>query len=180
MKFPTLTKARLVMVALILTFAISGKQVEKLGDSYQIALPVIALGCSVTNGQAWNFFGRYLVQLVLVHGSKYALGDAQINLRPNGNTHGMPSGHSATAALGASNLVHECLGQNPWVKGAVILTAGFVGGSRIESNAHDIWQVMAGILVGWGCDRAFRKASPIARWRQFRGWLKTRLPRSSA
>ena len=172
-----LTKPRMVMAALILTFAISDKQIEKLGDNYQIALPVIALGCALTNGQAVDFFVRYWVQWGIVHGSKELLGTAEINRRPNGKKRGMPSGHSATAAFGASNLVHQCLGQNLFVKGAVILTAGFVGGSRIAAGAHDIWQVMAGILVGWLVDRGFRKTSPMRRAQQAIAWLKARLDR---
>jgi len=168
-------KSRAIFAALILTFAISPKSVEKLGTSYQIALPVIALGCSLTNGQALDFGIRYLAQLAVVQGSKFGLGQSAINQRPNGGSHGMPSGHTATAVFGASNLVHECLAASPWTKGAVLLSAGFVGGSRIEAKAHDIWQVMAGALVGWLGDRAFRKARPGARLRAFWQRLRARL-----
>lgn len=170
--FSQIWKVRAVLAVLILTFAISEKEPEKLGDAYQIALPLIALGCSLTNGQAIDFTLRYVVQLGLVHGPKNALGDAQINHRPNGDLRGMPSGHTATAVLGASNIVHECFTGHPAAKAAVIVTAGFVGGSRIEAEAHNIWQVLAGVLVGWGVDRAFRRRSPLTWVRRFRSRLR--------
>lgn len=157
---------RAILVALVLTFLISGKQVEKLGDSYQIALPIIALGCSVANGQALDYTIRYVVQWAGVHSSKFLLGEAAINQRPNGGYFGMPSGHTATAVFGASYIVHECVGKNPWVKGVTLLTAGFVGGSRIEANAHTIWQVLMGALVGWMGDRTFRRGSPASWFRR--------------
>ncbi len=175
MNLPKTWKTKAVLAALILTFAIGSKDVEKLGDRFQVALPVIALGCSAVNGQFGDFLLRYVIQLGVVHGSKHALGDAPVNIRPNGGGLGMPSGHTATAALGASNLVHECLAGSPWVQGAVILTAGFVGGSRIEAGKHDIWQVLAGALAGWVIDRGFRKTSPrgaLARlFHRVAGWF---------
>jgi len=167
---PLRWKTRAVIAALILTFLVSPKQVERLGDNFQIALPVIALACAATNGRAVDFFARYLVQLGIVHSSKRILGTTAINIRPNGNPGGMPSGHMATATLGASNLVHDCVAGSPWVQGVVILTAGFVGGSRIEVGAHDIWQVLVAALVGWLSDRAFRRVGLLARTRD--GWTR--------
>jgi len=162
-------KVRVTLLALALTLAFSPKTVEKLGDNFQIALPVIALGCSVANGQALDFTVRYFAQWGVVQGSKYALGDAAINRRPNGNSHGMPSGHTATAVFGASNLVTQCIKGNPAVKAIVILSAVFVGESRIYANAHNIWQVLLGALVGWLGDRAFRKRPLRALWRRWWG-----------
>ncbi|MCB1366676.1 MAG: phosphatase PAP2 family protein [Rhodobacteraceae bacterium] len=170
-RIATRWKALAVAGGLALTFAISEKDAERLGDNYQYALPLMALACAVTNGQAQDFMVRYVVQLGLVHGPKNALGDAAINTRPNGNLKGMPSGHTATAVLGASNLVHECIKGSPIVQGAVILSAGYVGASRIEADHHNFWQVLAGALAGWLSDRAFRRLSPL-------GWLKRLLRRT--
>ena len=174
MKIAVIWKARAVMAVLILVFAFGGRDVEKIGDDLQIALPVLALGCALTNGQAVDFLARYAVQLAVVHGSKRGLGEAALNQRPSGKSKGMPSGHMATAALGASNLVYECVAQNPWVKGAVILSAGFVGGTRLEADAHDIWQVMAGVLVGWLVDRAFRKLTLRAMFARLKSKFRQR------
>jgi membrane-associated phospholipid phosphatase len=158
MKITQKWKIRVILVVLILSFALSEKQIERQGDTFQYALPLLALGCSLTNGQAVDFMGRYLVQLALVHGPKNLLGEVAINARPRGGYKGMPSGHTATAVFGASNLVNQCIKKNLLVQGVVILAAVFVGGSRIQSGAHNIWQVLMGALVGWGSDRAFRRA----------------------
>ena len=162
-------KVRGVLFALLLTFAFSEKEIEKLGDSYQIALPVIALGCSVANGQALDYALRYVVQWGVVHTFKQILGTTQINQRPNGNYRGMPSGHTATAVFGASNIVHQCIRKNPAAQVVVLLTAGFVGASRIDAAAHNIWQVLAGAIVGWLGDRAFRRISPLSWARRLAG-----------
>lgn len=169
MKISQKWKVRAILAALALVLVVSPKEVKKLGDNYQIALPVIALGCSIANGQALDFGIRYIAQFTVVQGSKFALGKSAINRRPNGGSHGMPSGHTATAVFGASNLVHRCIGNNPAVKAVVILTAVFVGESRIYANAHNIWQVLIGALVGWLGDRAFRRRSLRAWLRRLRG-----------
>ncbi|NOX73140.1 MAG: phosphatase PAP2 family protein [Alphaproteobacteria bacterium] len=158
MKVTQTWKIRIILVVLVLSFAFSEKQIERLGDTYQYALPLLALGCSLSNGEAVDFLGRYLVQLALVHGPKNLLGETDINARPRGGYKGMPSGHTATAVFGASNLVNQCIRKNVLVQIVVIAAAVFVGGSRVQSGAHNIWQVLIGAFVGWGSDRAFRRA----------------------
>ena len=159
-------KLRIILLAMITTFLITKPDVERFGDNFQIALPIIALGCAATNGQAVDFIWRYAAMMTAVHGSKNLLGDAAINQRPNGGGKGFPSGHTSTAALGASYLVHACIEKNIWVKGIAVIAAGFVGGSRIAVGAHDIWQVLFGALAGWVCERAFRGSTSL--W----GWIK--------
>lgn len=145
----------LALIALII--AISGPRAERWGDNFQIALPLMALGCQAANGKAPEYLLRYAVLFTGIHGSKAALGDAPFNLRPTGRLGGMPSGHTATAAFGASTLLHECINENIWVKGAVVLAASFTGASRIDAHAHSIWQVLVGALWGLLCDRALRR-----------------------
>lgn len=161
-----------VVAVMLATFALAEKSIEKQGDAYQYALPLTALACALSNGQALSFLQRYGVQLVMVHGPKNLLGDAAINIRPNGGTRGFPSGHTATATLGASNLAFECLRGHPLVQVGVFAIAGFVGVSRVEAGAHFPWQVLAGFLVGLIADRAFRKTRPIA-------WLNRLFRRNS-
>jgi membrane-associated phospholipid phosphatase len=167
---PTLWKARALILILLATLAVSGRSVERLGTSYQYVLPLAALACSVSTGQAADFMIRYGVQLALVHGPKTALAGTRINQRPRGGDFGMPSGHTATATLGASRLVHDCVTGHPVAQFTAILAAGYVGGSRIAVGAHDVWQVILGALVGWTCDRAFRRCTPgvwLLRLRKF-------------
>lgn len=156
-------RAAAVLAGLALCLVLTERDAERYGDSLQVALPLLAWGCAAANGQGPEFFLRYVVMFSSAHGSKAALGEAEVNRRPDGGGKGMPSAHTSTAVLGASSLVHDCVKGNPAVQAAAILSAGFVGGSRIEAGKHDIWQVLAGALLGYGCDRALRRPSVLRR-----------------
>jgi membrane-associated phospholipid phosphatase len=136
---------------------------ERVGDRLQAALPLAAWGCEALSGRAGEYLVRYVVMFVAAHGSKQALGEAEVNQRPTGGLEGMPSAHTSTAVLGASSLAHGCLRGSLPGQAAAVLGAGFVGASRIEADQHDIWQVLAGALLGLGCDRALRRPSPLRR-----------------
>ena len=149
---------------------------ERIGDQVQIALPMVAWGCSAVNGKATEYAVRFVAMWLATHGTKHGLMQAPINIRPNGGDQGFPSGHTSASVYGASALVHDCVTGNPWVQGAVILSAGFVGASRIEAQKHDIWQVLAGALYGWIGDRALRRPSRartavIRGLRRVGGWI---------
>lgn len=142
-----------VSAVLLALAAASAGRVEETGDRLQVALPFLALGCAVANGEGAAFVARYGVMFVSLHGMKRAFGQAPFNIRPHGGGQGMPSGHTATAALGASRLVGGCLQGNPVAQAITVLAAGFTGGSRLTVGAHDIWQVLAGAVLGLLCDR---------------------------
>jgi membrane-associated phospholipid phosphatase len=154
----------LISGAIIGIVIVTAGRVEKTGDRLQIALPVLALGCAAANGEGVEYGLRYLVMFGLAHGTKAALGDDSINRRPRGGPEGMPSAHTSTAALGASRLVSDCLAGNALAQSVAILGAGLVGGSRIAVGAHDLWQVLAGAVLGLGCDRLARRGSRLRRW----------------
>lgn len=168
MSVPVIWRVRAILAVLALTLVLSPWRIERLGDNFQIALPVLALGCSVANGEAGEYALRFAAQWLTVQGTKQALGTRPVNRRPNGNYRGMPSGHAAAAFFGASNLTRRCIAGNPAVKAVVWATAVFVGGSRIQARAHDIWQVLIGALIGWLGDRAFRRRGLRAWWRRLR------------
>lgn len=155
--------AAVILIVLLSVAAFNPRSAERYGDTLQVVLPLMAWGCQIATGQGAEFVLRYTVMFTLAHGSKIGLGDHPVNQRPDGGTRGFPSAHTSTAVLGASALVHECLRNHPVMRGVVILAAGFVGASRIEAGRHDIWQVLAGALLGWSCDRAFRRPSPLRR-----------------
>lgn len=157
------SRAFVVLALLGLTVLASERTVERYGDNLQVALPLIAWGCEALNGHAAEYFLRYAVMFTVAHGTKEALGNAPINMRPVGRNQGMPSAHTSTAVLGASSLVHTCLTGQPVVQGVALLAAGFTGASRISADKHDIWQVLAGAILGWTCDRAFRRPSAVRR-----------------
>lgn len=162
---------RVHVVLAVLVFAVLNGpgNPRQIGDRLQIALPSIAFACSVLNGSGGEYALRFATMMVAAHGSKHALGQAPINIRPDGGDLGFPSAHTSAAVLGASSIVHECLTGNPVAKALIIISAGFVGASRIDSDRHDIWQVLAGALLGWGCDRALRRDSPARR--RVAGWF---------
>lgn len=142
-------KVTLIVFMVVSLFLISARNVERIGDHIQIALPLTGLACAVGSGQGLQYFGRYVLLEVGIKGPKYALGDAQINQRPNGSTRGFPSGHTAAATFGAVGLTQTCLRNSPAGQAIVIVAAGFTGASRMDAGQHTIWQVLAGALWGW-------------------------------
>lgn len=163
--------ARVHVMLAVLAFAVLNGpgNARQIGDRLQIALPSIAFACSVLNGSGGEYALRFATMMIVAHGSKHGLGQAPINIRPNGADLGFPSAHTSAAVIGASSIVHDCVTGNPVVKAVVVISAGFVGASRIDSDRHDIWQVLAGALLGWGCDRALRRDSPARR--RVAGWF---------
>ena len=157
-------RVQVVFAVLGLIAITTAPNVEKLGDRYQVALPLLALGCEVVNGSGVEYLGRYVVMFVGLHGTKQALGDAQINQRPNGGLQGFPSGHTATATFGAASLVQSCVTGAPVAQVAVALAAAYTGGSRIETHWHTLFQVMAGAVWGIFCSMAFRRDTGARRW----------------
>ncbi len=150
-RFVPRLSAAMVACSLV-TSAQAGDSFTKAGDILQIALPVAALVCATRKHDftpaAWRFIG----QEVAVEASKHALGNAAINQRPNGGTHGFPSGHTAAAFYGASYLSRQCM----HTKGGKILAFGLatlVGASRVHGDNHTVGQVLAGALVGVAFDR---------------------------
>ncbi len=155
-----IARVQVVLALLALTVLVTPPRAERQGDRLQVMLPVLALACEANAGAGAEFVLRYAAMFTLAHGTKRALGDAPVNRRPGGGGEGFPSAHTSTAVLGASALVQGCLRHQPVAQGIVLLAAGFVGASRIEAGKHDIWQVLGGALLGWGCDRALRRPSP--------------------
>ena len=152
---------RLVSAVLIAVTLGVGLRSERLGDRYQVALPLLGLACAAATGGAPEYVLRYGVLWTGIRAGKNGLGDSPLNLRPSGGDGGMPSGHTASATFGASTMVHGCLAGSPPVRAAVVLAAGFTAASRIEAGAHTIWQVLAGVLWALLCDRALHASGPV-------------------
>lgn len=97
-------------------------------------------------GVAWWAFDALLSTIVFVDGTKQI-----INMpRPNKGHWGFPSGHTSFA-FSLAWLMFEL---NPWLGAVFFVTAGAIGWSRVEVNAHFPYQVIAGglfgIAIGWG------------------------------
>ena len=164
--FRRLRRVGLVGMLCLVVFilVLSGRDPEKIGDNFQIALPLLGLGCAIADGGGVQYFGRYLLLEVFIKTPKNTLGDAPINLRPNGSDQGFPSGHTAVATFGASALAQSCLRESRTAQAVAVIAAGFTGASRISAEKHNIWQVLAGAVLGWlmtvlplsAYDRGFR------------------------
>lgn len=156
-------RAALMVVLIGLTLLSSVPSVGRTGDRLQIMLPLLALGCSVATGGAGEFLWRFGGMWVSAHAAKQLLPVGPLTRRPAGGAHGFPSAHTAAAALGASAIIHDCVTRSPMARVVTLGAAAFVGASRIEVQAHDIWQVFSGALLGFGWERGLRCQSGARR-----------------
>lgn len=159
---PQLWKLIVIMLVIGVMALTPAPNSERIGDRLQYALPILGLACSISNGDAVEYAIRYIAVEIVLKSSKIGLGTRELNRRPNGDYYGFPSGHTTAAAYGASYLVHSCIERNLLVKGAVIISAGYVGSSRIEADKHTVIQVLFGVLLGWGGDRLLRRTAAPA------------------
>lgn len=85
-----------------------------------------------------------LMMFVTVKGLKYVVGRA----RPNGLSQSFPSGHTATAFVGAEFLWMEYKDTAPWIGYAGFAVATGVGLLRVYNDAHYLSDVIAGAGFG--------------------------------
>ena len=64
--------------------------------------------------------------------------------RPYGGNHSFPSGHTATAFVGAHMIYKEFKDTNPWIAYSGYAMASVVAGARVVNNKHWVCDVMAG------------------------------------
>ncbi len=163
--------AALILLSLFLVRPGAGNYSKVL----HVTLPIAGLGCAVATGNAGGYFARYVSMWVTIKATKRGLGEAEINRRPDGRYRGFPSTHTASAVFGASGLVQTCLREAPIVKTAVVVAAAFTGASRIETEHHTTWQVLAGTIWALAFERGLRRGSRGRRkfekyWGQSRPW----------
>ncbi len=101
------------------------------------------------NGSARRDFGLAFLRMeVATYGLKYAV-DAE---RPTGGPRSFPSGHTASAFMGAEFIRKEY----GWGWGVpAYLTASWVGYSRVETENHYWRDVIAGALIGIASNHDF-------------------------
>ena len=96
---------------------------------------------------------------VMVNGMKYSIG----RTRPNGGEGSFPSGHTATAFMGATLLAHEYGHKSVWIPIAGYSVATATGVMRILNNRHYASDVLVGAAIGilsaelayWATDAIF-------------------------
>ena len=99
------------------------------------------------------------MMMAAVGGIKYSID----RTRPNGEGAGFPSGHTATAFLGATLLSHEYGHKSVWIPIAGYSVATATGTLRILNNRHYASDVVVGAAVGilaaelsyWATDAIF-------------------------
>ncbi|ADV49094.1 phosphoesterase PA-phosphatase related protein [Cellulophaga algicola DSM 14237] len=121
------------------------KAIETSGDILLFSLPVMALTGSLIAKDyegTWQFTKGALLNQGVTIGLKYALNKD----RPYGNgERAFPSGHTSTTFQSAA-FIQKRYG---WKYGIpAYALAGFTGYSRINAQAHDGWDVLAGAVVG--------------------------------
>ena len=120
-------------------------------SQYAPFVSVYALNASGFKGQH-NFSDRtiilatsYLIMGITVNSIKSTTRE----LRPDGSSsNSFPSGHTATAFMGAEFLYQEYKDQSPWIGFAGYLTATATGIFRMYNNRHWLNDVAAGAGIG--------------------------------
>ncbi len=92
-----------------------------------------------------RFRHDFLVGLLRMEMTTYAVKYAIDEIRPNGSGQSFPSGHTASAFFGAEYMRRE---YGPWVGIPAYAAAGWVGYTRVYSQHHYWHDVFAGALLG--------------------------------
>ena len=123
-------------------------------DYLQFFGPVVTTGLKIGGVESRSDWGRYLastamsygIMAAFVNGIKYTAKE----MRPDGSTaNSWPSGHTATAFVGAT-ILHKEYGmtRSPWWSVAAYGTATATGVMRVLNNRHWISDVLSGAGIG--------------------------------
>ena len=130
-----------------------GKKKIKVDDYIQYSPMVVGYGLGFTGVQATHSLKErtlilsmsYATMGIVVRSMKLAFNEK----RPDSNaTNSFPSGHTATAFMGAQYLYEEYKDISPWIGYAGYAVAATTGYLRIYNNRHYINDVVAGACVG--------------------------------
>ena len=127
----------------------AANEVAIASDVGQVVLPLLAGVCAIRQQRGPDFLAGLVAQTAIVQGLKRGLGDAAINQRPNGGSQGFPSGHTAAAFYGATNLARKCFPDRPALGALAYAAAIAVGVARVQSDNHDTLQVGIGAVIGY-------------------------------
>lgn len=137
--------AILVSVA---SHASAGDALTSAGDALQVALPLAAAACATHQHRLLDYAAGFLAQAAVTQAFKHGLGNAPINERPDGTSQGFPSGHTAAAASGATDLAVHCAPGNRAVAIGGAAAVALVVASRVAADKHTVLQVVAGAALG--------------------------------
>ena len=154
MKLQRIGVAFLLCTLLFSSISVKGqtKAIETSGDIVLVGLPALALGSSliIEDYQGTGQFAKGFVlnQLVTI-GLKLSIRKPRPNME---NNNAFPSGHTSTTFQSAA-FIQKRYG---WKYGIpAYALASFTGYSRIETDKHDIFDVLAGAIIGIGSSYLF-------------------------
>lgn len=140
-------------------------------DGYTQYAPLVALyGLDLVGVKGKH----HIIDKTIVTGTAYALMSASVNLikwavnerRPDGTArNSFPSGHTATAFVGAELLRREYWEVSPWIGVAGYTVATTTGFLRLYNNRHWLTDVVAGAGIGiLSVEAAYWLYPSLAKW----------------
>ncbi|MGJ8744961.1 phosphatase PAP2 family protein [Polaribacter sp.] len=128
------------------------KTTQKIGDVLLFAVPIATLGTTFIIDDkkgVWQFTKGLLASNAITYGLKLSINKQ----RPDfSNNNSFPSGHTSTT-FHSAGFIHRRFGFKYSIPAYVL--AGFAAASRIDSNKHDILDVLAGAAIGLGSNLLF-------------------------
>ena len=128
------------------------KTLETSGDVLLFVMPAVALGSTLIKGDkkgTWQFTKGFVVNQALTMGLKVIIDKERPNMENNDS---FPSGHTSTTFQSAA-FIQKRYG---WKYGIPsYLLAGITGYSRLDADKHDIYDVLAGAVIGVGSSYLF-------------------------
>lgn len=178
--------ASLIITGVALTNSFTEKSIQKsvrdkLGDNYHNGLDDYVqyvpyaevfigdiVGVKAKNhwfDQTKNMAISAAATTIIVHSLKRGLGKTRPD---NSSNHSFPSGHTATAFLGATILYHEYKDANALMAYNGFLFSSATGSLRIMNNKHYISDVLAGAGIGILVANAVYYFEPLKNWNPFK------------
>lgn len=137
------------LCCLALAAPASADPFEQFGTAMKYGLPLAAAVCAADEDRLEDFAVRGLLQAAIVWGMKEYFDGQPISRRPSGEGKGFPSGHTAAAFFGASDLAGKCFEDDRAAGAALYGAAGLTGLSRVHAGEHTPQQVWTGALIGF-------------------------------
>lgn len=125
---------------------------QKIGDVVLFALPTATLATSFIVGDekgAWQFTKGLLLTVGVTYGLKSSINKQRPDMSDDNS---FPSGHTSTV-FHSAGYVHRRYGLKYAIPSYAL--AGFTAASRIDSNKHDLLDVIAGAAIGLGSNLLF-------------------------
>ena len=147
---------RLLIVCIIFSYANSSfsqnNNIKTSGDVLVFTLPVVSVGSSLIIGDnkgAWQFTKGFLLNGALSFTLKGLIDKQRPNME---NNNSFPSAHTSIAFQSAS-FIQRRYG---WKYGIpAYILSGYTGYTRIDADKHDIFDVLAGAVIGVGSTYLF-------------------------